>query len=185
MMIYTIQTTLKLRSMKKFKLKYLVILWVFITMTFMSCKKQKLKNYFSNYIKKENNFYRLDSAIVFYDSISPDKTLYSLGIHSNDEEQNMIVFDNLLLQSTYKLLTGSYIYKNEQRIQNFETDKFHDIILRCKSPVMNSSSHPVTHGSLYISNINHNIYEVKANLIMGGKSYQVQYKGSIQHIKAW
>lgn len=163
----------------------LLVLTGFVILTGSACRKpQQPQNNFSNYIKKENTYYKLDSAVVFYDSVSAGKTLFSLGIHSKDADQNMIVFDYLLLQNTYELLPGSYAYQKLPPGQNFQAGKFHDVVLKCNSPVMNGVTYPVTQGNLTITK-NNTTYEIKADLVMDGKNYLVWFEGPVQHIKGW
>jgi hypothetical protein len=172
--------------MKKVKTSaLLLVLTGFILGFGNACRKpHHPQNNFSNYIKKDNTYYKLDSAVVFYDSVSTDKTLFSLGIHSKDADQNFIVFDYLILQNAYELLPGSYIYQKVPSSQHFQVGKFHDVVLKCNSPVMSGVVYPVTLGTLVITRDN-NAYEVKGDLVMDGKKYLIQFKGPIQHIKNW
>ncbi|HEX2532619.1 MAG TPA: hypothetical protein VHK69_02720, partial [Chitinophagaceae bacterium] len=112
------------------------------------------------------------------------RTVFSLGIHSKEGEQNFVVFDYLSLENTYELLPGAYPYSKEFSSQNFQAGRFHDVVLKCNSPVMSGAAYEVKDGVLRISKVNGN-YEVNANFIMDGKKYKVHFKGPIQHIKSW
>jgi hypothetical protein len=163
----------------------LILVVISAALIFGSCKKANDRPAtFSGYIKKENTYYRLDSAIVFYDSLSADKTLFSLQLYSKDASTNLIVFDYLLLQNTYALLPGAYPYQKLQSMQDLKVNHFHDIMLKCNSPLMSSSAYPVSQASVVISKSN-SVYTVEGGFIMNGSRYDVHFTGPIQHIKSW
>jgi hypothetical protein len=43
--------------------------------------------------------------MAMYDSISPMRTMLSLNLHSNEADQNRVVFDHLFLENTYDLVS--------------------------------------------------------------------------------
>jgi hypothetical protein len=53
-----------------------------VAMAFSSCSKKPdntpLPDSNSNYIKKENTYYKLDAAVAMYDSIAPDRIVFRL-----------------------------------------------------------------------------------------------------------
>lgn len=165
------------------RLAFAIIMAIVIS---SSCQKtpQQPPNSLSSYIKKENTYHRLDSAVVFYDSVSPNKTMFSLGLHSLGADQNFVVFDYLIIPNTYQLLASSYPYQKVQSSQDFQENKFHDVELKCNTPVMSGVTHPISSGNLVITR-SANIYDIKSDFVMAGKSYQIRFKGPVQHIKAW
>lgn len=137
-----------------------------------------------NYLQKENKKFPLDSAVVFYDSVSAGNTVFTLSLHNTSTDQVFIAFDYLLLQNTYELLPGTYTYRRLQSMQDMEANRFHDVVLKCESPVLNSFMHPVSQDRLTIRKTG-NTYEIAGELVMNGKPYRIQFKGPVQHIKSW
>ena len=164
---------------------FLLLLLASTLLLFSSCKKEKERIVsFPGYIKKENTYHRLDSALVFYDSLSADKTVFSLQLFSEDATTNLVVFDYLLLQNTHALLPGAYPYQKLHTMQDLQTGRFHEILLKCNWPLMSGLSYPVTGGNLVIDK-QCTTYTINGSFVMDRSQYTVHFEGPVQHIKSW
>ena len=157
-----------------------------LTIVFIACKKNSDRPpTFVSYLKKGNTYYRLDAAVAFYDSVSPSKTVFSLEFHNYQGNQNFITFDFLLLENTYSLLPGNYSFKKAiPNSANFEPGRFLDVIIKCNTPVINSSADPATQASITLHKTEDN-YTADGSVKINGEHYEVHFEGPIQHIKSW
>lgn len=157
-----------------------------MALLFTSCKKNSDRQpNFNSYLKKGNTYHRIDEAVAFYDSISPSKTVFSLGFHNYQGDQKFITFDYLLLENTYALLPGNYTFKHAlPNNTNFEVGRFLDVIVKCNTPVKNSSTDLSTQASITLQKTADN-YTADGSVTMDGEQYQIHFEGPIQHIKSW
>lgn len=165
-----------------------VLLFCLPVLLFISCQKEPeekdLPPTFSNYLKKENMYFKLDAATAIYDSVAPDQTSFSLGFHNAEVDQSFVVFDYLMLPKTAELFAGTYTYQKLSSGVDRQAGRFHDLVLKCGSPVMSGLVYPVSGAKLDVKKAGQN-YTVSGEWVMSGKAYQVRFAGPIEHMKAW